>query len=284
MDFALIMFLALVVTGVIWLADRLFTAPARKRAAQALQAAGGLQEAVVTAQKEPLIVEYARAFFPVILVVFLLRSFLVEPFRIPSGSMLPGLLPGDFILVNKFAYGVRLPVINKKIFGSDVPGRGDVMVFRYPRDTSVNYIKRVMGLPGDHILYENKTLYINGKQVEQSGFREFTVYEPGGRQIRFQRGEEKLDGGTHDILITGRPGEQYIEPGFPGQHYENVVPEGHYFVMGDNRDRSNDSRYWGFVPDGNLVGRAFLIWFSLGGQEGWFWERVLWNRVGSPIN
>lgn len=284
MDFALIMFLALIATGLIWGADRLFAAPTRERKANELVASGNDEQAAKVF-KEPVLVEYARAFFPVILVVFLLRSFLVEPFRIPSGSMLPSLRPGDFILVNKFSYGVRLPVINKKIIGDGIPSRGDVMVFRYPGDTSVNYIKRVVGLPGDHILYMDKTLYINGKATKQYNPISYMLLEDNGRRVLVQRRVEELDGVVHDILVNGEDIGEFVEPRLQGQHYENTVPPGHYFVMGDNRDRSNDSRYWGFVPDNNLVGRAFLVWFSLDQTPGdkWIWNRILWNRIGESI-
>ena len=285
MDFALLMILALIATGVIWAVDRLLIAPGRGRRALALSQDGASPEAIEAARKEPLLVEYARAFFPVILAVFLLRSFLVEPFRIPSGSMLPSLLPGDFILVNKFSYGIRLPVINEKIIDTAVPKRGDVMVFRYPGDKSLNYIKRVIGLPGDHVLYRDKTLYINGEAMKQVEDEAYALYEIGG-DARFEKRAEHLDGVIHEILVAAGGPHGYIDAGVPGQYYENVIPPGEYFVMGDNHDRSNDSRYWGLVPEENLVGKAFFIWFSwdLGNEEGWFWQRILWNRIGSAIN
>jgi len=273
MDFALIMFLALLVTGAIWLFDKLFNANNREQKARALKEAGGSEESVLQIRKEPVMVEYARAFFPVILAVFLLRSFLVEPFRIPSGSMLPNLLVGDFILVNKYAYGIRLPVVNKKIIAIDVPKRGDVVVFRYPHNPSVNYIKRLVGLPGDRITYRDKTLFVNGKKMEQSDIGLSSIYTLRGEASQFHRLSEDLDGVKHDILLSD---SQAHEP------VEFLVPPDNYFVMGDNRDRSNDSRYWLYVPDKNLVGRAFMIWFS------WDltldWDRILWNRIGNSIN
>jgi signal peptidase I len=256
-DFALVMLILLVLTGAIWGLDRLLWAPRRG-------GAGG---------KEPIAVEYARAFFPVILIVFLLRSFLVEPFRIPSGSMLPSLLIGDFILVNKFTYGIRLPVANVKVMDVAQPKRGDVMVFRFPGDPSVNYIKRVIGLPGDHIEYRNKKLFVNGKPEDQTDPRPVRLYGEGDGEV--SRVTEDLDGVNHDILLTDGPDTPF----------DVVVPKGHYFVMGDNRDHSNDSRYWGFVPDKNLVGRAFLIWFSWDEQRPveWFWQHVVWSRIGTTI-
>jgi signal peptidase I len=273
MDFALIMLLILCATGAIWMLDQLLWAQNRERKAKLLAESGKADEAG-HARKEPVVVEYARAFFPVILIVFLIRSFLAEPFRIPSGSMLPSLYIGDFILVNKFAYGIRLPVANIKILGIDGPKRGQVVVFRFPGDPSVNYIKRVVGIPGDRIVYKDKRLYINGTLMEQ---QEGSYLPPGGEfSSEVLRLTENLDGVKHAILTTARQ-----DMPLP----EIVVPEGKYFVMGDNRDHSNDSRYWGFVPDQNLVGKAFFIWFSwdMSSQEKWFWQRIVWNRVGSTI-
>ncbi|MHB8623451.1 MAG: signal peptidase I [Sulfuricaulis sp.] len=275
MDFALIMLVILVGTGAIWGLDKWALRDKRVRRATALSEAGQT-EAAEQARREPAYVEYARAFFPVILVVFLIRSFIVEPFRIPSGSMLPSLHIGDFILVNKYSYGVRLPVLNDKIVDIGSPRRGDVMVFRYPGDPSVNYIKRVVGIPGDHILYKDKQLYINGTLMPQSDARPYFFTSEGDGQGVGQRLTENLDGVKHDILTTDQPDMPLSEI---------VVPAGSYFVMGDNRDRSNDSRYWGFVPDQNLVGRAFLVWFSwdMVDQYKWFWQRIVWDRIGHEI-
>ena len=276
MDFALIMLLILVGTGAIWGLDRLLLSENRERKAKELSQAGKDKEAARVRQ-EPAYVEYARAFFPVILIVFLIRSFLVEPFRIPSGSMLPSLYIGDFILVNKFTYGVRLPVINNKIMDFSHPKRGEVMVFRFPGNPSINYIKRVVGIPGDHILYKDKKLYINGAPMDQSDGRPYFFALGSDAQGEALRIKENLDGVTHDILTTNRS-----DMPLP----EIVVPEGQYFVMGDNRDHSNDSRYWGFVPDQNLVGKAFLIWFSwdMTDQNRMFWQRIVWDRIGHSIN
>ncbi len=220
---------------------------------------------------EPWPVEYARSFFPVIFIVLLLRSFLVEPFRIPSGSMMPTLLIGDFILVNKFAYGVRLPVLHNKLIEIGEPKRGDIVVFRFPNDPTVDYIKRVIGLPGDRIGYFNKKITINGEPVKQTPLGEYRGVGKGESMTGAILLSEDLDPVTHDILIRD---------GQPGRQGEYIVPPGHYFVMGDNRDNSNDSRYWGFVPEGNLVGKAFFIWMSFDWDNG----GIAFSRLGSRLN
>jgi signal peptidase I len=255
-DFSLILLILVVVTGVIWLIDILFFA--RKRSA-------GSEEEVETV-KEPLILEYSKFLFPVVLIVFLLRGFIAEPFRIPSGSMLPTLEVGDFILVNKFAYGVRIPVWNKKVFGSSTPQRGDVIVFRYPENPSVDYIKRVIGVPGDKVAYYNKVIYINDKEMPQV---KVGSYHQDGSYVQYTRFDEDLKAVKHDILKTNNMG---------GGDFEITVPADSYFVMGDNRDNSRDSRFWGFVPDENLVGEAFLIWMNWSSEGG-----LKWKRLGSVI-
>lgn len=273
-DFALIMFIALVITGGLWALDHFFLKSRRERNADALARQGNV-EAAARARREPGIVEYARAFFPVILIVFVLRSFLVEPFRIPSGSMMPNLLNGDFILVNKFSYGIRLPVLNEKVVALGSPQRGDVMVFRYPGDPSTNFIKRVIGVPGDHVVYKRKQLYINGKLMEQVERQPYSSpHMPGAGALH--RWVEDVGGNRHAILIDGERDDLV---------FEFNVPVGQYFVMGDNRDHSNDSRFWRFVPDQNVVGRAFLIWFSFDtvSPDKWFWQRIVWNRIGDSI-
>lgn len=278
MDFATILVVATGVTGGIWLLDNVLWAPKRRLAvpgASNVAAAGGetagAQPNVIEAPKEPLVVEYAKAFFPVILVVLLLRSFLVEPFRIPSGSMMPTLLDGDFILVNKFAYGIRLPVINQKVVDIGAPERGDVVVFRYPKEPSVDYIKRIVGLPGDRVTYRDKIVYINGEPMKQeligTYLGEGTALSMTGAGQRV----EQLGGVEHQVLVRN---EQ------PAMNNEFLVPAGHYFVMGDNRDNSNDSRYWGFVPDRNLVGRAFMIWMNYDSAD----KTVRWGRLGTVIH
>ncbi len=265
MDFALILFTALVVTGGIWLIDRLVRRPQLEPA----QSSGS--DELTAARKEPWLVEYAKAFFPVILLVFVLRSFIVEPFRIPSGSMLPSLQVGDFILVNKFIYGLRLPIINKKVIEMSLPERGDVMVFRFPHDESINFIKRVVGLPGDKIEYRNKQLYINGAQMRTERVGDYPFEEAGRRHIVANQFMEVLGDAKHDILND--PGKRTTSMSF-------TVPEGHYFVMGDNRDYSNDSRFWGFVPERNIIGRAFFIWFSWNVSSG---GGIDWERIGNTI-
>ena len=251
MNFALILFLLLVATGVLWLIDRLFAHKRRTPGAPS-----------------PWWVEYGASFFPVILIVFGLRSFLVEPFKIPSGSMIPTLLVGDFILVNKWVYGIRLPVINKKVVEVENPKRGDVMVFRYPADPSLDYIKRVVGLPGDKVEYLNKRLRINSQPVEMQAQGDYLHPD---RLYYSPRFAEKLGEVEHSVLIE-RDAPSFVPHVLDFPYRENctyttagiscVVPANHYFVMGDNRDASSDSRVWGFVPDANIVGRAFFIWFN----------------------
>ena len=264
-DFALILFILIVVTGVIWGVDALFFAKRRLQAAGEGLAEGGETPA---AAKEPLLVEYARFLFPVVLIVFVLRGFLVEPFRIPSGSMLPTLEIGDFILVNKFAYGVRVPILNAKIVDFGAPERGDVVVFRYPGNPNIDYIKRVVGVAGDEIAYYKKTLYINGKPAPQEYQGTYAV----GNGMNVRLLDEALGEISHSILDF---------PTRPSIDRKWVVPAGHYFVMGDNRDNSNDSRVWGFVPDENLVGKAFFIWMNLSWGDG---VSFSWRRIGTVIN
>lgn len=282
-NFALILFVLLVVTGIIWTLD--VAVLRRRRAARARAAADGVdttyasdaqeamrlrQEAASSASRVPWWVEYAVSFFPVILFVFVLRSFVVEPFRIPSGSMLPTLQSGDLILVNKFTYGIRLPVLDKKVVQINDPQRGDVVVFRYPVDPDVDYIKRIVGLPGDEVAYLDKKLYINGKLVPH--VRDGEYFEP-DRVSYIPQYKEKLGEVSHEILLDEGKMQMYGPIWkFPDLNLCDYsrngvrckVPEGHYFAMGDNRDNSADSRYWGFVPDGNLVGKAFFIWMNFG--------------------
>jgi signal peptidase I len=273
LDFPTILVVATLVTGLIWALDAVLWAPKRRQQAAALGANGGSvdPQAAQAVLREPTLVEYAKSFFPVILAVLLLRSFLVEPFRIPSGSMMPTLLVGDFILVNKYTYGIRLPVVNTKVLELGEPERGDVVVFRFPKDPAVDYIKRVVGVPGDHILYRNKALYINGRKVEQVPEGTYIGRGSGlsmsGAEVR----REKLGNVEHDILVVPKVG---------GIRTDTVVPDDHYFVMGDNRDNSNDSRYWGFVPDENLVGKAFMIWMNWDSAAG----GVNWSRLGDAIH
>lgn len=252
LDFSLLLVILTALTGLVWLFDSLFFR--RRRMDRVVQKK-------VEPPRDPVIIEYSRSLFPVLLIVLLFRSFLFEPFKIPSGSMIPTLLVGDFIVVNKYSYGLKLPVVNKKILSLGEPERGDVVVFRYPVDPSVNFIKRLIGLPGDTITYRNKQLFVNGVLVSKQENGRYTRDEvkcstPRADAVRFH---ETVDTVEHDILLHERSGSRN------GQW---VVPEGHYFVMGDNRDRSNDSREWGFVPAENMMGRAVGIWMNFDYKKG----------------
>jgi signal peptidase I len=284
-NFALLLFMATVVTGAYWVAERLHFLPQRQKAAALLETEAVRRRAELAKQgitqvdgdvaagrarllAQPWWLDWTAGLFPVIIAVFFLRSFLFEPFKIPSGSMIPTLLIGDLILVNKFHYGVRLPVINTKITDGTPPQRGDVMVFRYPPKPSLDYIKRVVGVPGDEVAYLNKRLTINGKVIETVAMPEFF---DGDVMRYFKQYQESLGEKKHGILNDDdRPA---FVPGADNFEFkENCrysvegvvckVPEGHYFMMGDNRDNSLDSRYWGFVPDKNIVGKAFFVWMN----------------------
>lgn len=284
-NFALLLFIASVVTGLYWLAERFYFLPQRQRAVVELEAQdakrreglakigiaqvdGDIQETKVKLLMQPWWLDWTAGLFPVIIVVFLLRSFLFEPFKIPSGSMIPTLLVGDLILVNKFTYGVRLPVLNLKVTEGNKPQRGDVMVFRYPPKPSLDYIKRVVGVPGDTVAYLNKRLTINGKPVETNALPDF--FDEDASQY-FKQFEETLGDKPHRLLNDARrPAFVAGVEKFDGMENCNytvegvtcTVPEGQYFMMGDNRDNSLDSRYWGFVPDKNIVGKAFFVWMN----------------------
>ncbi len=246
--FALFMLVILAVTGLIWLLDSLIWR--KKRAA---------------GSAEPVIVEYSKSFFPVILAVFLIRSFIVEPFKIPSGSMMPTLLAGDFILVNKFTYGLRIPILNNTFVEFNKPERGDVVVFHFPPDPSIDYIKRIVGVPGDKIAYRNKQLFVNGEPLKMELMGDYQYVASGLNMVTAKLYNERLGEVSHAVLID----EDSIS--IDG---ETQVPAGHYFAMGDNRDNSKDSRSWGFVPDDNLVGKAFMIW----------WNFDDFGRIGSTIH
>ena len=284
-NFALLLFLATVVTGLYWLAERMYFLPQRRRAAITLEAHAAERRAGLAAKgitrvdddvtqarqrllMQPWWLDWTAGLFPVILAVFVLRSFLFEPFKIPSGSMIPTLLVGDLILVNKFTYGVRLPVVNIKLTEGTPPHRGDVMVFRYPPKPSLDYIKRVVGVPGDEVAYLNKRLTINGQPVSKTPVPDFFDQDS---MSYFKQFEEVLGGRRHRLLNDdSRPAFIPGVENFPMKQncrysVEGVVckvPAGHYFMMGDNRDNSLDSRYWGFVPDRNIVGRAFFVWMN----------------------
>jgi signal peptidase I len=288
-NFALILFVLMVITGVIWFLDVFYLAKQRRAAANralaeydarnAKLAADGIQvdntgnraQLEAGIMRQPTWIEYSGSFFPVIALVFFLRSFLYEPFKIPSSSMVPTLLVGDLILVNKFTYGIRLPVLNKKVIQINDPQRGDVMVFKYPLDMSQDYIKRVVGLPGDKITYENKRLTVNGVEVKYTPMEDYLDDE---KLVYNKQYQENLSGVSHRILNNETAptyNRDSVRP-FPNSEacsyrYEGftcTVPAGNYFMMGDNRDNSADSRYWGFVPDKNIVGKAFFVWMNLG--------------------
>jgi signal peptidase I len=267
MDFALILFVLLVVAGTIWLLDRYVLAKKR---------GSGIAD--------PWWVEYAKSFFPVILIVFFIRSFFVEPFKIPSGSMIPTLQVGDFILVNKFTYGIRLPIISKKIVQLNNPARGDVMVFHYPENPSLDYIKRVAALPGDSIEYNNKRLWINGTEQLQQAEGDYNYVETGLNFVHTEKRSETLGTHKHAVLVNPDAPTLHLSSVAEFKGRENCsytdemvrckVPDGHYFMLGDNRDNSRDSRYWGFVPDENIVGKAFFIWMNFSDLK----------RIGLSIN
>lgn len=294
-NFPLILFVLTVITGIVWCLDVFYFAKQRRRNAEVALAELDARDAKLRAEgmkpdvkdraelqarllKQPMWIEYSGSFFPVIAAVFFLRSFLYEPFKIPSSSMLPTLQSGDLILVNKFTYGIRLPIINHKIISLNEPQRGDVMVFKYPKDTSLDYIKRIVGVAGDRVVYRNKRLTVNGTDAS---YQPLPDYLDGERLAYSKQFTENLGGITHGILndeaaptfvanpdaYAGRQNCTYNVEGFVC-----TVPDGHYFMMGDNRDNSLDSRYWGFVPDRYVVGKASFIWLNLNGD---------FKRIGS---
>lgn len=254
-DFELLIFYALTLSGIIVLLDVIFFAPKRKKQQSA---------------KMNFIIEYARSFFPVLLIVFALRAFVFEPFRIPSGSLKPTLLVGDFILVNKFDYGIRLPVLHTKIFAMNEPKRGDIVVFREPPTESRDLIKRVIGIPGDNISYKDKVLYINGNIVSQQFEKYSTDQDEDLPSWTVVQKQENLFGVNHGI---------YQIPSRGNDDFEVVVPEGKYFMMGDNRDDSADSRSWGFLPEENIIGKATRVWMSVDSLK----HPIRWERIGEKI-
>jgi len=282
-DFETILTLATLLTGLVWLVDKLWFAPRRIKDVPLLPGSEAGER-----PREPLLVDYSKSFFPVILLVLVLRSFLAEPFHIPSSSMVPTLLVGDFILVNKYTYGLRLPVLHTKLLKVGEPQRGDVVVFHFPEETAgafcmasedcyieevkrsagTDFIKRVVGLPGDHVVYRNKTLYINGVAMPREALGMYTGPDAEGIDL----GKERFGSAEHQVLT--RPGPAGSREG------EWTVPEGEYFMMGDNRDNSWDSRYFGFVPEQDLVGRAFFIWLN----KDVYKDSALWHRVGTVIH
>ena len=257
-DFSAVLVILTSISGLVWLFGVLFFVDKKNRDENG--------ELVL-----PAIVDFARSFFPIFFIVLILRSFIVEPFKIPSASMMPTLLIGDFILVNKYDYGIRLPVLNTKIINNKTPARGDIAVFRYPVDPSIPFIKRVVGLPGDKFMYRDKILSINGKRVKQLTIGAYHAVGSGKMMDGATLSRELLENAEHEILRM---------PSRPSQEVEGIVPKGHYLVLGDNRDNSKDSRYWGYVPDENLVGRAFMIWMNWDSKNG----GVDWERIGTMIN
>lgn len=260
LNFELILFYATVVSGVIAGLDCLFFAKRRQNT-----------------DSMPWVFDYARSFFPILLTVFFLRSFLYEPFRIPSGSLKPTLKVGDFVLVNKFIYGIRLPVWQKKLLTTGSIKRGDILVFHYPLDPSLYFIKRVIGLPGDRISYINKELFVNGQKMPQVLVKDAEdEMEDSNTSFKVEQWQENLAGVSHAI---------FKNPARSTDDFENrVVPNGQYFVMGDNRDNSEDSRAWGFVPDKNVVGRASLVWMSWDSEAKSLWHKIRWDRIGRAIH
>lgn len=278
MDFSVILFLLVLGTGFFWVLDLFVFKPKRRLEAaqvlaQARQSGQTLSPDIEKklksrAMRQPMWLEYSASFFPVILFVFLLRSFVVEPFKIPSGSMIPTLLVGDLILVNKFAYGIRLPIVDKKIIPVSDPKPGDVMVFRYPNDPSLDYIKRVIGVGGDVVDYHNKRLTINGKALPTETMEKYYDPERFSYSLQFK---ETINGKTH-LMLNDEEAPAYVVGAEDFEFRKNceydvkgfrcVVPKGHYFMMGDNRDNSSDSRIWGFVSDKEIVGKAFLVWMN----------------------
>ena len=261
-DFPLILLSAIVFTGVVALCDIFFCL------------AKG-EPAFGKNIKRPVIIEYARAFFPILLLVFVIRSFLFQPYRVPTGSLEPTVIPGDFILVNQFDYGIRFPVWDKKLISIGTPKHGQIALFYYPVNHGLTFVKRVIGLPGDHISYINKVLYINGKEQKQNFVENVTRVNDFGQLITYRKIEEYLEGVKHDILVrTDAPGTDF---------YNVIVPKGHYFMMGDNRDESDDSRYWGFVPEHNLVGKALFVWMSWDSNAPHWYDYIRWHRIGSAL-
>lgn len=260
-DFPLILLSVIVFSGVVVLVDFIFCLFKREK--------------FLEKKKRPIIIEYARAFFPVLLLVFCIRSFLFQPYRVPTGSLEPTVMPGDFILVNQFDYGLRFPVWDKKLFSVDEPKRGQIALLSYPVDHTFTFVKRVVGLPGDHISYINKVLYINGKKQPQQYIGTVTRLNDFGQLTTYQKYQEDLNGVKHDI---------FVRPDMPAENFYNlVVPKNEYFVMGDNRDESDDSRYWGFVPEKNLVGRAMIIWMSWDPHAAHWYDYIRWHRIGNKL-
>lgn len=268
-DLAAILVILIAICLTIWLYDVIFLLPHRNALKARLTSEQRAEEEITEAIRPPLLIDLSRSLLPIFLIVLVLRSFLIEPFRIPSGSMMPTLLVGDFILVNKFTYGIRLPVLNTKVIPISEPKRGDVIVFRYPENPSIPYIKRVVGLPGDHIVYHtiNKVVYINDEPIPQKNIGAYQGIGEGSGMTGSDERSENLQGVEHSILLNQNRNTNIQTP-----YLDMVVPPGNYFMLGDNRDNSRDSRFWGTVPEENLIGKAFLIWMNW--DRGFHWERI----------
>lgn len=255
-DFPLFLSLLVLVTGILTIIDKYFFAKKR----------------MITGKKQPWYFDYARSFFPALLIVWVIRSFIVQPYRVPTGSLEPTVMPGDFILVKQYSYGLRFPVTQNKIYATGEPKRGDIALFYYPEDTSIRFVKRVVGLPGDHVVYKNKILTVNGQEMPQKEIGPDLSEDPGDLPEPVIRKNETLNGVKHDIFISKDRGWF--------KEVDVTVPQGHYFMMGDNRDNSADSREWGFVPEQYLIGKAFAVWLSWDPNT----SRVRWHRMFKGIH
>lgn len=264
-DFPLILLSALIFTGAVSLVDCIYMW--RKKRSSAGQ---------YKRESIPVLIDYCRSLFSVFLIVFVLRSFLVQPYRVPTGSLEPTVIPGDFLVVTQYDYGLKMPIWQKTLIPVSEPKRGQIALFYYPVTHKYTFVKRVIGVPGDHISYINKVLYINGKEMKQTFLGMSNDIEPAGSSpINMKKYQENLDGVKHDI---------YIDPQIPAVNFKDlVVPKGEYFMMGDNRGRSDDSRYWGFVPAKNFIGRARWLWLSWNSNAKHFWQKIRWGRFGTSL-
>ncbi|OGT51143.1 MAG: signal peptidase I [Gammaproteobacteria bacterium RIFCSPHIGHO2_12_FULL_42_13] len=261
MDFPLILLSIVVFSGVVVLCDFVFCVLRR--------------ESFFEKKKRPWIIEYSRSFFPVLLLVFVIRSFVIQPYRVPTSSLAPTVTPGDFILVNQYQYGLRFPVWNKKIWPIGEPSHGQIALFFYPVDHAITFVKRVIGVPGDHISYINKTLYINGEKQPITYVGKVTTFTDFGQWVTYQKYQENFMGIKHDI---------YMRADAPARDFYNLeVPPGKYFMMGDNRDDSDDSRYWGFVAENEFIGHALLVWMSWDAQASHWYEYIRWHNIGNRL-
>jgi len=261
LNFLTLLSFAVIITGFFWFFERYYQRPKYKKKT-------GKKDIKLTPLPGP--IEFMRSLFPVLLAVLIIRSFIIQPWRVPTGSLEPTIQPGDFILVNQFSYGLRLPVTNTKIFNIGEPKVGDIAVFRFPPNPNIDYIKRVIGVPGDHVQYIDKVLYINGKRMPQKLISQTLDNEPGGGIPSLLK-QEDLNGVKHDILIHKFGGKAV--------NFDLTVPKGYYFMMGDNRDNSGDSRFWGFVPEKNLIGKAFMVFMSWNNAN----DSIRWSRIGNRL-